>query len=130
MAGLQEVQDILGDLILKLKEAKDVSWLSHNAAVQTLRRTLPSVVASFEREAAERGEPTALGLAKMVKTYDFVASLIYFRIYCHISVGFHLFSSNKKWILHSYSPRSKQHLPVSPHTRIIQLQASANWMKT
>ena len=63
---------------MKLKEAKDVRWLSHNAAIQTLRRTLPSVVASLEREAVERGEPVALGLAKMIKTYEFVATLYLF----------------------------------------------------
>lgn len=78
MAGLKAIQEVLGDQTLKLKEAKDVRWLSHNAAVQTLRRTLPAVVASLEREATERGEPVALGLAKMVKHYDFVASLYLF----------------------------------------------------
>lgn len=53
MAGLQAIQDVLGGQTLKFKEAKDVRWLSHNTAVQTLRRTLPSIVASLEREAAE-----------------------------------------------------------------------------
>ena len=77
MAGLHAIQ-VLGDQTLKLKEAKDVRCLSHNAAIQTLRRTLPSVVASLEREAAERGEPVALGLAKMIKTYEFVATLYLF----------------------------------------------------
>ena len=78
MAGLHAIQEVLGDQTLKLKEAKDVRWLSHNAAIQTLRRTLPSVVASLEREAVERGEPVALGLAKMIKTYEFVATLYLF----------------------------------------------------
>lgn len=78
MAGLEAIQVVLGDQTLKLKEAKDVRWLSHNAAIQTLRRTLPSVVASLEREAVERGEPVALGLAKMIKTYEFVATLYLF----------------------------------------------------
>ncbi len=67
MAGLHEIQKVLGDQTLKLKAAKDVRWLSHNNAVQSLRRTLSSVVASLEREAAERGEPMAVGLVKISK---------------------------------------------------------------
>ena len=54
MTGPHAVQEVLGDPEIKLKEVKDVRWLSHNIAVQSLRRTLPSVVASLEREAEER----------------------------------------------------------------------------
>ena len=78
MIGLHAIQGVLGDPEITLKEAKDVCWLSHNNAVQSLRRTLPSVVASLEREAAERGEPVAIGLVKIVKSYYFVASLYLF----------------------------------------------------
>jgi hypothetical protein len=78
MSGLHSMQNILGDPEINLKEAKDVRWLSHNNAVQSLRRSLPSVVASLEREATERGEPMAIGLVKMIKSYDFVASLYLF----------------------------------------------------
>ena len=38
---------------LKLKEAKDVRWLSHDQAVQTLRRCLAAVLIALEREATE-----------------------------------------------------------------------------
>ena len=68
MSGFHAVQSVLGDPEIKLKEAKDVRRFSHNNAVPSLRRSLPSVVASLEREATERGEPMAIGLAKMVKT--------------------------------------------------------------
>ena len=78
MAALHSIQETMETPTLKLKEAKDVRWLSHDAAVQTLKRTLPSVIASLEREAVERGEPIALGLVKMIKTYNFVASLYLF----------------------------------------------------
>ena len=77
MSGLHAIQGVLGDPEITLKEAKDVCWLSHNNAVQSLRRTLPSV-ASLEREAAKRGEPVAIGLVKIVKSYNFVASLYLF----------------------------------------------------
>ena len=66
MTGLHTIQDILGDPEINLKEAKDVRWLSHNNAVQSLHRTLTSVVASLEREAAERGEAVAIGLVKLL----------------------------------------------------------------
>ena len=77
MSGLHAIQGVL-DPEITLKEAKDVRWLSHNNAVQSLRRTLPSVVASLERETAERGEPVAIGLVKIVKSYNFVAGLYLF----------------------------------------------------
>ena len=42
-AGLRAIQDILNNPSLKLKQAKDHRWLSHESACQILRRTLPSV---------------------------------------------------------------------------------------
>ena len=74
MAGLHAIQEILNDPIIKLKEAKDVRWLSHEHAIRALIRTLPSLITSLEREATERDEPTAVGLVRVVKTYYFVAS--------------------------------------------------------
>ena len=74
MAGLHAIQEILNDPIIKLKEAKDVRWLSHEHAIRALIRTLPSLITILEREATERDEPTAVGLVRVVKTYYFVAS--------------------------------------------------------
>nr|XP_006823127.1 PREDICTED: uncharacterized protein LOC100368807 [Saccoglossus kowalevskii] len=75
MAGLTEIQKILGDPVLKLKEAKSVRWLSHQRAVDSLRRCLPSVIVSLEREASERGDATAAGLSVFMKQYNFIATL-------------------------------------------------------
>ena len=36
-AGLTAIQMILGDPVLRLKQAKDVRWLSHQAAVEALK---------------------------------------------------------------------------------------------
>lgn len=77
-AGLTAIQNLLGDPILRLKQAKDVHWLSHNAAVEALRRSLVSVLHSLDREAAERSEPTASGLLGFIRTYFFIASLSVF----------------------------------------------------
>ena len=58
---LHAIQEVLNDPQIKYKEAKDVRWLSHANAVV---RTLPSLLTSLEREAAERGDPTANGLLR------------------------------------------------------------------
>ncbi len=55
-AGLTAIQTVLGDPVLRLKQAKDVRWLSHQAAIDALRRSLLSVLISLDREASERGE--------------------------------------------------------------------------
>ena len=68
MAGLHAIQEILNDPIIKLKQAKDVRWLSYDAAIGSILRTLPSIIVSLEHEGTERSEPTAVGLAKFVKT--------------------------------------------------------------
>ena len=72
-AGIQEV---LNDPRLKLSKASDVRWLSHDKAVENLRKCLPSVINSLEREASERHDAEALGLATFVKKYKFVATLL------------------------------------------------------
>ena len=77
-AGLTAIQMILGDPVLRLKQAKDVRWLSHQAAVEALRRSLVSVLTSLDREASERSEPTASGLLNFMKKYNFVAALSLF----------------------------------------------------
>ena len=59
---------------IKLTPAKDVRWLSHDKAVQNLHRYLPSVITSPEREAEERNNAEAVGLAKFVTTYNFVVA--------------------------------------------------------
>ena len=74
-AGLKAVQEVLDDPCLKLKEARDVRWLSHELAVQILRKTLPAVLTALEREGSERGEPVALGLVKSMKHYYFISCL-------------------------------------------------------
>lgn len=64
------------DDCIKLKQAKDVRWLSHNQAVAALHRTFAAVVMSLEREATERNEAAARGLAMFLKTFKFCATLM------------------------------------------------------
>ncbi|XP_052212530.1 zinc finger protein 862-like [Dreissena polymorpha] len=73
--GLHEIQELLQEPDLKLVEAKDVRWLSHDKATTTLRRCLPSIYKSLDREAEERNDARAAGLAKFSQNYQFVLTL-------------------------------------------------------
>ena len=75
LAGLHAIQAILDDPKIKLKKAKDVRWLSHDTAITSLLRIIPSVITSLDREASERGEPIASGLLRFVKTFPTVLNL-------------------------------------------------------
>ena len=48
MAGLRTIQTVLDDPVVKLKQGKDVRWLSHEAAILSILLTLPSLIASLE----------------------------------------------------------------------------------
>ena len=74
-AGLDDIQALLDDPKLRLKKAVDTRWLSRNAAVHTIRRILPSLISSLEREATERNNATDSGLSTFVKDFYFVASI-------------------------------------------------------
>ena len=60
-AGLKAIQG--SDPQLKLTQAKDVRWLSHDKATSHLRQCLPSVLTSLEHEAEERHDALASGLS-------------------------------------------------------------------
>ena len=53
----------------------DTCSLSHDRAVAVLRRTYDAVVLSLETEATEQHDATAPGLAKFVRSFNFIASL-------------------------------------------------------
>ncbi|XP_060580037.1 zinc finger protein 862-like [Ruditapes philippinarum] len=74
-SGLKDIQKLLNEPVLKLVEAKDVRWLSHDKATSTLMKCIPSVFTSLEREAEERNDVRAAGLAKFTQNHHFVMSL-------------------------------------------------------
>ena len=45
-------------------------------AINAVKRSLPSLLTSSERETSEHSDPTALGLTTLCRTYLFVASLM------------------------------------------------------
>ena len=75
MSSLKTLEQILNLPEVKLKKAADTRWLLHDTACHTLVKVLPAVITSLEREATERGDALAVGLSKVVKKNDFIASL-------------------------------------------------------
>jgi len=69
------------DPALKLKNPRDVRWLSHEAAVDTILRTLPSLLLAFEEDSKSpirESRALAIGLTKITRSYSFIASLCLF----------------------------------------------------
>ena len=68
-ATLRAIQEVLDDPVLKTKAAGDTHWLSHDQAISTIRRILPSLIAHTENEAL------AIGIVHVIRSYYFVASV-------------------------------------------------------
>ena len=77
-AGLRSIQEVLDDPQLKLTQAKDVRWLTHERAVSHLRQCFKSVILSLDKEGTERNNAEAAGLLSFIRSYDFIASLCMF----------------------------------------------------
>ena len=75
LVSIYSIQEILNESNLKLCQAKDVRWLSHETAINNLRKRFPAVIASLQREATERTCVEAYDLAQFVCKYEFIASL-------------------------------------------------------
>ena len=73
-AALHEIQGIMEEPVLCLKKAIHTRWLFHHQAVTPIRRTLPSLLTTLEREVGERDDAVARGLVHAVKCYKFVAT--------------------------------------------------------
>lgn len=74
-AALHEIQEILNEPVLLLKKAIYTRWLSHDQAITAIRRTMPSLLATLEREATEKQDAVASGLVRAMKTYNFIATV-------------------------------------------------------
>ena len=74
-AELSEMQRVLNEPQLKLQRPTETRWLSHQNAVDALRRCLKAVYTTLQNEAAE-GEATAHGLCNEIEKPTFVALLL------------------------------------------------------
>ena len=69
------VQKVLKESQLKLQRATETHWLSHQSAVDALRRSYQAVKTALEQEAIE-GDATAIGLSLELSMPTFVAALL------------------------------------------------------
>ena len=77
-AGLRAIQEVLDDPHLKLTQAKDVRWLSHERAVSHLRQCYTSVILSLDKEGTENNCAEAADLCTFIRSYSYIASLYMF----------------------------------------------------
>ena len=75
-AELSEMQKVLNEPHLKLQRPTETRWLSHQNAVDALRRCLKAVYTTLQHEASE-GEATAYGLCNEIEKPTFIA------LYCY-----------------------------------------------
>ena len=90
----KDIQKLLNEPELKLKRATDTRWLSHESAIDALRRSYAPVKQTFEQEAVE-GDATAQGLAIEMSKPSFVYLLLFFSdvLACHCWKFITLFSA-------------------------------------
>ena len=74
-ASLHQIKEVMKEPVLCLKKAIHIRWLSHDKTVTVIRRTLPSLLTTLEREVAKRDNAVACGLVRALKLYKFVAML-------------------------------------------------------
>lgn len=75
-ATLKAASTTLGVSDLKLKEVKDIRWLSQHKAIETLQRNLSAVLGAMAEEAEVHKCPGAKGLYTFCVTYRFVADVL------------------------------------------------------
>ena len=68
--NVKEIQDLLNEPQLKYTEVHQVRWLSFYKAVETIYRTVGSLITYF----AQQEEPQAKGYAKKMAQYEFIAT--------------------------------------------------------
>lgn len=61
-AALHEIQKIMEQPVLCLKNAIHTRWLSHEQSIDVIRRTLSTLIAALEREVADNDNVIAQGL--------------------------------------------------------------------
>ena len=75
-ASLHQMQVVLEDPRIKLKEPSSVRWLSHASAVEAFRKSFASIIVELDRESTERHDMAASGWLKKIQTFKFAASLL------------------------------------------------------
>ena len=74
-AVLREIQAALAHPQLKMLKPGDTRWLSHRNSVHAIRRSFSPLVVALESIYEEQGDAKAFGLAKLVRSYNFIAAV-------------------------------------------------------
>jgi hypothetical protein len=74
-AVLCEIQAVLAHPQLKMLKPGDTRWLSHRNSVHAIRQSFSPLVVALESIYEENDDAEAFGLAKLVKSYNFIASV-------------------------------------------------------
>ena len=72
---LAEIQSALDSPELKIQKPSDTRWLARERCVRAVRRSLPALVATFQKMYDESGDAEAYGLARLFCKYKSVACL-------------------------------------------------------
>lgn len=72
---LTEIQIVLDAPELKVLKPSDTRWLARERCVRAVRKSLPSLVVTFQQIYNENGDAEAYGLARLLCTYKFVSCL-------------------------------------------------------
>ena len=72
---LTEIQAELNAPELKMQKPSDTRWLAQERAVRAIRRSLPSLVSTFEEIYEETGDAEAHGIASLLTKYNTVACI-------------------------------------------------------
>ena len=74
-AALHEIQRIIEEPVLHLKNAVHTRWLSHEQSINAIRHTIPPLITALEREVENNDNAIARGLVIAIKLYNFVATV-------------------------------------------------------
>ena len=84
---LTEIQKVLDAPELKVIKPSDTRWLARERCVRAVRKSLPSLVVTFQEIYNENGDAEAYGLARLLCKYKFVSCLYMLCDVLHILAG-------------------------------------------
>ena len=88
-AELSEMRKALNEPHLKLQRPTETRWLSHQNAVDALRRCLNAVYTALQQEAAERAEATVYGLCKEIENLSSLPHYCFYQTFLQYLGTFH-----------------------------------------
>ena len=76
-AALHQIQEVMDEPVLGLKQAVSTRWLSHDQAVASIQRTLVSLLTALERAVVENDDAVARGLYEVIRQHSTFSVMFY-----------------------------------------------------